>query len=174
MASRLRPATNCRRSVASAGIRAGFFRGSRDEAAGDGRHETFYQMLPTVRKYSYTTTYNLMNNTDRFVQVLFSPAAQLQVRVDFHILSLAESEDLWWQGAGATQSHGVIQGFSGRPSGGNRSLANSIEASASYQFSPMLGLHLFYGHMEGRKVIEQLFTNQDEFDLFFTEPNVRF
>lgn len=99
---------------------------------------------------------------------------KLRIRADYRILGLTESRDLWWQGAGATQAHGTIQGFSGRPSGGARSLAHSIELTATYQVTAFVGLHFFYGHMEGKDVVEFHFAEDDDFDLFFTELSARF
>lgn len=155
-------------------LRVGFYRGSGDTDPGDDEHGTLYQMLPTVRKYSFTTTYNLMNNTDLFVQLLLKPIDRLQLRADLHALKLSESEDLWWQGAGATQASGRIQGFSGRPSGGDRALGYSLEMSASYRLTPFAGIQLFYSRIEGRSVVEGLFAEDDDFHLFFAELNLRF
>jgi hypothetical protein len=162
------------RTFAKPWLRAGIYRGSGDDAPGDDRHETFYQMLPTVRKYAYTTMYNLMNNTDVFVQVLLRPMEKLRLRLDYHWLRLTEAGDLWWQGAGATQDHGSIQGFAGRPSGGDQALAQSFEITAMYQVTPTIGLQLFYGRMSGEDVVENVFSEDDDFDLFFTEVNFRF
>ena len=57
-------------------LRAGWFRSSGDRDAGDDRHGTFFQMLPTARRYSLSTIYNLMNLTELFGQVLLRPRAE--------------------------------------------------------------------------------------------------
>ena len=36
-------------------------------------HHTFFQMLPSVQRYSASTTYALMNVQDMFAQVSFEP-----------------------------------------------------------------------------------------------------
>lgn len=155
-------------------IRVGGFYGSGDDNPADGTHNTFYQILPTVRKYSFTTAYNLMNNEDYFIQLLLSPWKKLNLRTDLHYLRLAESADLWYSGAGATQSHGVIQGFSGRPSGGDNYLGTSLEFTAQYKLTKDINTQVFYGHIFGGDVIKNNFSDNADMDYFFFETNIVF
>ena len=121
-------------------------RGGVQHASGDGnpedqRHETFFQMLPTGRKFSRTATYSLMNLSDVFAQVLLAPRAGLSVRVDLHRIALANAADRWYAGSGATQESGSIFGFSTRPSNGATRLGTTIEGSASYAVTPRWSIH---------------------------------
>lgn len=155
-------------------FRTGAFYGSGDDNPADNTHGTFYQMLPTVRKYAFTTTYNLMNNEDYFVQLLLSPLKQLKLRTDIHYLRLAESSDLWYGGAGATVASGVVQGYAGRPSGGASELGTSLEFTLQYQVSNDINIEAFYGHVFGSDVVKQIFTDSSDFDFFFVESTVVF
>lgn len=155
-------------------IRLGAYHGSGDGDPNDNTHGTFYQMLPTVRKYSFTTTTNLMNNRDYFVQLFLSPLTSLKLQFDVHRLQLSESADLWYGGAGATKAHGSIQGFAGHPSGGATDLGTSLEFTAKYRLSKGIGLHAFYGHVFGDDVIGNNFRKSENLDFFYFEMALDF
>ena len=87
---------------------------------------------------------------------------------------MAESADLWYSGAGATQSHGVIQGFSGRPSGGDNYLGTSMEFTAQYKLTKDINTQVFYGHIFGGDVIKNNFSDNADMDYFFFETNIVF
>ena len=141
-------------------LRAGFLRASGDDDPGNDRHGTFFQMLPTVRRYSQTATYSQMNNTDLFVQALVRPAGRLGIRVDLHRVGLASSKDLWYFGSGATQSRGTLQGFSTRPSGGAARLGSIVEASADYAIAPHWSLGAYVGTLRGGEVVRRSFAGR--------------
>jgi hypothetical protein len=138
-------------------LRGGMLRASGDPDPGDQDHETFFQMLPTIRKFSQSATYSLMNLSDVFVQALLSPTRQLSSRIDVHRVSLAESADRWYSGSGATQRAGTIFGFSGRPSQGATDLGTVIEGSANYVFTPHWSVNGYFGFIEGGDVVERTF-----------------
>ena len=75
-------------------------------------------MLPTVRKYSMTTAYAPMNLRDLFAEVIVKPIAKVGLRADVRRLWLANGNDLWYAGSGATQKTGGFFGYAGRRSGG--------------------------------------------------------
>ena len=54
-------------------FRIGYNLSSGDDDPNDGDHDTFFQMLPTARVYSFSTFYNLMNNEDIFFQLILRP-----------------------------------------------------------------------------------------------------
>jgi hypothetical protein len=70
--------------------------------------------MPTVRKYSLSTVYSLMNLDDVFVHAFFRPSPNWNVRVDLHRLDLATAQDRWYSGSGATQKTGTNFGYAGR------------------------------------------------------------
>jgi hypothetical protein len=147
----------------------GFFRSSGDSDGGDGTHETFFQMLPTARLYSYTTAYNLMNITDTFVELRLQPTAVLAVQAGVRDLRLSAANDLWYAGAGATQEEGRIAGFSSRASGGHHHLGTAVELTLRYRLTDYLALHAFYGHIFGGEVVRTTFADGRQLDFFFLE-----
>jgi len=68
-------------------LRGGWFRSTGDKNATDNQHNTFFQMLPTPRIYAQFPFYNLMNNTDEFVQLIDKPTKKIGFRSDLHWLS---------------------------------------------------------------------------------------
>lgn len=154
-------------------IRVGFGRTSGDDDPTDGDHDTFFQIIPTGRIYSYSTFYNLENNQDAFAQLLFRPMAGLISRTDFHNIRLTEGNDLWYQGSGATQAdRDVGFGYSGRPGNGHRNLLQVIETSLNYDWSASLALGAYYGHLFGGSVIRAFFKG-DQADFGFIEVTLK-
>ncbi len=134
-------------------LRAGWFRSTGDADAGDDTHGTFFQVLPTGRKYSLSTTYNLMNLTELFGQALLRPRADVGVRLDVHGLRLTNAADLWYSGSGATQSSGTIFGFAGRRSNGSNELGTIAEGAADWTVSPHFSVNGYLGRMWGGDVV---------------------
>jgi hypothetical protein len=155
-------------------IRGGYFLSSGDSDPEDGRHETFYQLLPTARKYSLFPFYNMMNNEDRFIQVVLRPVEEMTLRADLHSLRLHQARDLWYMGAGPTQKSGNIFGYIGRPSGNHRDLATVLEIVAGYTFSPNFSANLYYGHAFGKDVIENIYDGDSSGDFFSIEFRAQF
>lgn len=130
-------------------LRAGWLYGSGDHDAGDGRHGTFFQVLPTARKYAQTPFYNLMNSSDLFAQVFAQPAKTVGLRADWHWVALADAHDRWYSGAGATQEHGRVFGFAGRAGQGKCDLAQLLDAAVTDTPRPSWTLYGYYGHLLG-------------------------
>ncbi len=116
-------------------VRGGWLFASGDRNPSDNRHGTFFEMLPTVRRYAQSALYSQMNNIDAFAQIMLRPQTKLAVRLDWHRVGLASSRDAWYFGSGATQNRGTIFGFSARPSNGSHTLATIAEGSADYTIS---------------------------------------
>ena len=143
------------RIAGSPWVRAGIDRSSGDPDPGDGRHETFFQVLPTPRIYAQFPFFNLMNLDDRFAQLILRPHDRVTVRADFHRLKLAESSDLWYSGGGAI-ANGAF-GYSGAPSGGRRDLARLIDLGVTVQCAARLTLYGYLGRATPEAVIESTF-----------------
>jgi hypothetical protein len=154
-------------------LRTGLLYASGDDNATDSRHGTFFQMLPTVRRYSMTTAYSQMNLNDRFVQAFLKPHARLSVRADVHWLSLAQAADGWYFGSGATQEEGGIFGFALRPSGGHTGLGTSLETSADYTVNKRVSVNGFFGHIRGHDVVRRSFAG-DRLGFGYLETVIRF
>ena len=136
-------------------LRAGVLYASGDDTPDDERHGTFFQMLPTVRRYSQTAAYSQMNLREVFVQGFLRPAPSLGVRVDVHRVDLASARDLWYSGSGATQQRGTQFGFAGRPSRGASRLGTTVEVAADYTITPHWSVNGFMGIMRGGEVVRR-------------------
>lgn len=150
-------------------LRVGWFTGSGDPDPRDNTHETFFQGLPTARLYAFFPFYNLMNNRDLFFQIFLYPYADGFIRCDYHSLWLDEGADLWYYGAGAT-SRDRLFGYSGRNTGGRRSLAQVAEITFKHQFNKYYWTELYYGHAFGETAVDLLFKDRQA-DFFFVELN---
>ena len=133
-------------------LRAGYLWASGDRNPDDGRHGTFFQMLPSTRKYALSSTYAQMNLRDAFVQASFEPR-RLQARIEVHALSLASGQDLWYHGSGATASSGRYFGFSGRASGGATGLATALEGAVDVPVRRYWSVNAYAGTMWGGDVV---------------------
>ncbi len=150
-------------------VRIGYGRSSGDDNPNDDAHETFFQILPTGRIYSWSTFYNLMNNEDAFIQFILRPIAGFVWRTDFHNIRLPESRDLWYQGAGATLSdRNVGFGFSGRPAFSKRDLFRVVESQLTYAWSPALECTVYYAHIFTGDVARKIFAS-DQADFAYLE-----
>ena len=141
-------------------LRGGWTWASGDDQPSDERHGTFFQMLPTVRRYAQSAIYSQMNHTDVFVQALLRPVPPLGIRTDFHRIGLATSRDHWYFGSGATQARGTLFGFSTRPSNGQTDLATIIETSGEYTIGPHWAVNAYIGAVRGGRVVEQDFAGR--------------
>lgn len=154
-------------------VRGGYMRSSGDRDPSDEKHGTFFQMLPTSRIYSLSTTYNLMNNTDVFTQVFLQPRSDLKLRVDFHHIRLTEASDRWYFGAGAGQARGTIFGFGGRSSNGFNGFGNVLEGEVEYQVNKYWFVKAYLSHIFGGNVVRTTFSG-DQMNFIFLENILRF
>ncbi len=138
-------------------LRAGGFRSSGDRDPDDNRHGTFFQMLPTARRYALSTVYNLMNLSELFGQALLRPRPSVGLRLDVHRLRLTRAADLWYAGSGATQRAGTTFGFAGRRSNGSTALGTMVEGAADWTLSPHVAVNGYAGRMTGGDVVAGTF-----------------
>lgn len=144
-------------------LRAGWWRASGDNNPSDNKNNTFFQLLPTPRVYARLPFYNLMNNTDTFVQLIDDPAKRLQLRSDLHWIDLTSGKDLWYLGGGAFDNK--VFGFTGRPANGHTSFATVADISSDWQTTKNLAINLYYGHGWGKQVVSSIYP---------TGPNIQF
>jgi hypothetical protein len=140
-------------------VRAGYLWASGDRNAADDRHGTFFQMLPSSRKFALSSVYSQMNLRDAFAQLIVEPRP-VQARIEVHALQLASGGDLWYQGSGATASRGRYFGFSGRAANGARSLGAIVEGSVNVPIRKHWSLNGYAGVMSAGEVVQQQFTNR--------------
>ncbi len=155
-------------------FRIGYNRSSGDDDPNDSDHDTFFQMLPTARVYSFSTFYNLMNNEDIFFQLILRPLKGLTWRTDFHYIRVSEQNDLWYQGAGATlEDRQTGFGFVGRPAFGKRDLFQIIETSLSYNLNKHINVNVFFTHVFGDSIVDQIYPD-DSANFGYIETTLKF
>lgn len=141
-------------------FRMGYFYGSGDDDPGDHRHETFFQMAPGTRKYQLFPYYDLQNIEYVFAQLYLFINTELKIRLDYSWNHLAESNDRWYMGTGATQDSGQIFGYLGRPSNGDTDLSNEASVMFIYEPTSFMSCNLFYSHVWGGDVIEHIYPDK--------------
>ena len=140
-------------------LRGGFLWASGDRDAADDRHGTFFQMLPSSRKYTLSSTYAQMNVRDAYAQLLVEPR-RFKARIEVHAVHLASGADLWYQGSGATASEGRFFGFSGRAAGGETSLGTVLEGAIDVPIRKHWSINGYAGTMSAGPVVRNWFTNR--------------
>ncbi len=157
---------------ASPWLRAGVNSGSGDTNRQDrNTHGTFFQMLPTAWLYAQFPFYNLMNNQDVFVQAILRPDPKVNIRWDYHSLSVNSTEDLVYSSSGAGNQK--LFGYLGTPTHGFGDLANLTHVSVSYQPIGNVTLTAFYAHAFGQQILSSNYTS-DQGDYGFFETTVSF
>lgn len=140
-------------------LRAGYLWASGDRNQEDATHGTFFQMVPSSRKYALSSVYAQMNLRDAFAQLLIEPAG-LRARIEVHALHLASGEDLWYQGSGATDARGRFTGFSARPANGRTSLGSVVEGSVEVPIRKYWSISGYAGMMSAGDAVRVMFTNK--------------
>ncbi len=151
------------KSAAAPWVRGGWFRSTGDNNPTGQTHHTFFQLLPTPRLYARIPFYNLMNNTDGFVQLIDNPFRRLALRSDLHWLQLTSAHDLWYLGGGAFDNK--VFGYVGRPSNGFTSLASVADISANWTTTKNINLNFYYGYAKGKSVVAAIYPSN---------PNMQF
>jgi Alginate export len=150
----------------------GYSYGSGDGDANNSRHSTFFQLLPTPRTYARFPFYNMMNNEDAYGTLNLRPTSKLSLRTEAHALRLASASDLWYSGGGAFQPKTF--GYTGRPSNGNRGVANVWDFNVDYQFARSFSTTFYYGHAWGKGVIATIYPKDANGQFVFLETNFHF
>ncbi len=155
-------------------IRAGYTMGSGDGDPDDGWHNTFYQLVPTSRKYALFPFYNMMNSEDLFIQAILKPSTKITIRGDLHRLRLKNGSDRWYMGAGPTQETGKIFGYIGHPSFGDQDLGTLVDITAICRISTHLWFTAYYGHVFGQDVVKNIYPRDKNADYAYLEMGLKF
>lgn len=137
--------------------RAGVLVASGDADGSDDRHTTFFPMLPDTDGRGISVVSAPMNLVDVFGELVLQPHARLHVATAVHRISLASSNDRWYDGSGATMREGGYFGYSTRVSGGHTGLAIVAEASADLAISRYWTLRAYLGRTHGGDVVRHSF-----------------
>ena len=153
-------------------LRGGYLWASGDGDGADERHGTFFQMLPSSRKYALSSVYAQMNLRDVFAQLLIEPR-RFKARIEVHALHLASGADLWYQGSGATASKGRFFGFSGRAARGATALGTVLEGAVDVPIRKHWSINGYAGMMSAGNVVANWFTNK-RLTMWSVENVIRF
>lgn len=153
-------------------FRLGYSCGSGDSNPADGTHGTFFQVLPTPRPFARFPFYNMMNNEDFYATATLRLPRALVLRSELHALRLANAADFWYGGGGAFQPKTF--GYTGRTSGGNRSLANVWDISVDLPLRYGFTLTTYYAHASGKSVIASIYPTGTNAQFGYVETNFHF
>lgn len=153
-------------------LRAGYAQSSGDGDPKDGRHGTFFPILPTARIYAQTPFYTQMNLQDLFAQLILRPHPKVTLRSDMHWLRLSEKKDLWYAGGGATNDD--VFGFSGLSSDNHRELAYLADLAMTIAVTPQVSVYAYYGHAFGQGVVRGTFKDGPGADYGYLEATYRY
>lgn len=154
-------------------FRGGFYHASGDGDPNDGRHNTWFPVLPTPRIYARFPFYTLNNINDLWGQVILRPTSKWTVRGDVHSLWLADKNDLWYGGGGAFQEEPSF-GYAGRPSNGEDRLATLLDVSLDYQVRKDTTLSAYFGYAFAGKVIDRIYSGNQNGFLGYLEVSRKF
>jgi Alginate export len=138
-------------------IRVGIAYASGDDSAADGRHATFFPMLPSGDRVSRLNAYGLMNVVDRWASLEVQPHRTLDVSGSVRRVGLATGADRWYQGSGATLRLGNYFGFQGRNARGETTLGTVVEAAATWRARRWWTLRGHVGRIQGGDVVTSIF-----------------
>lgn len=136
-------------------FRAGYSKGSGDGNPNDNTHGTFFQILPTPRPFAKFPFFNMMNNRDIMGAMILRPHKLVTISSEFHALAVANVNDLWYSGGGVYQPWTF--GYTGRATGGAKSLANLYDTSVEYRMRPNVTLTAYTGYADGRALTRSIF-----------------
>lgn len=154
-------------------LRVVYYRSSGDSQPQDGKHQTFFSAVPSGRLYAKFPFYNMMNIQDTFVEIITAPAAKMQVNVNLHQLSLANSNDLLYGGLGAALGSGAF-GYSGNSSGGHSDIGQLVDISVTYIHSKQFSARVYYGRALGGDVMKSIYPGKSDANNFLVDFNLVF
>jgi hypothetical protein len=153
-------------------IRGGLLYASGDGNPRDDTHRTFFAMLPSARQYALSSAYTQMNLRDVFAQAIVTPG-RWTARAELHRLDLANGQDLWYQGSGATAKEGRYFGFSGLRAYGATALGTVIEGSVDVPIRRHWSMNGYTGTIWGGDVVRASFVGR-RLRFWYVENVVRF
>jgi hypothetical protein len=153
-------------------LRAGYYYGTGDGDPSDGKHTTFFQILPTARPFARFPFFDMMNNEDFLGMVTVRPHKKLVLKSEYHSLRLANRNDNWYIGGGAFQPWTF--GYQARLAGGPRGLANLYDLSGDVTVNPHFAFSLYYGFAQGKSVIQAIYPRGKDGHLGYAEVTLKF
>ncbi len=152
-------------------LRAGYTIGSGDGNPSDHTHGTFFQILPTPRPFARFPFFNMENTRDTMAALILRPHKDVTTSSEFHSIVLANAADLWYSGGGVYNPW--VFGYTGRPAGGAKSLANLYDTSIEYRIRPSVAVTAYGGYAQGLAVIRTTYPKGAAGALGYLELNYR-
>jgi hypothetical protein len=153
-------------------FRAAYTKGSGDHDPNDHTHGTFFQILPTPRPFARFPFFNMMNNRDIMGAMILRPHKLVTVSSEFHALAVADPNDLWYSGGGVYQPWTF--GYTGRATGGAKSLANLYDTSVDYRIRPNITATAYVGYADGRALTTSIYPHGKNGALGYLELAYKF
>jgi len=153
-------------------LRAGYTIGSGDSNPNDKTHGTFFQILPTPRPFARFPFFDMENTQDIMGALVLRPHKKVTTSTEFHSLSLADHNDLWYSGGGAFQPWTF--GYTGRAAGGAQSLANLWDTQVDYRIRSNITATGYVGYASGRTVMAAIYPKGHNGTLGYLELGYRF
>jgi hypothetical protein len=153
-------------------LRGGYTLGSGDGNPNDRTHGTFFQILPTPRPFARFPFFNMENNCDIMGALILRPHKLVTISGEFHALALANASDLWYSGGGVFQPWTF--GYTGRATGGAKSLANLYDTSLEYRVRPNVTATAYVGYAQGLAAMKAIYPKGQNGALGYLELNYRF
>jgi hypothetical protein len=136
-------------------LRVGVNAASGDGDPTDGRHATFFNLLPTNHLYSgFIDLVEFQNLVDPFVQLRLVPHARVALNLFVHWLKLASRDDARYGGTGAFDRKAF--GYPATPSGGQRDVGVEYDAVATVTLHRAATLELGVSYLDGGDVLRAL------------------
>ncbi len=153
-------------------IRGAYTLGSGDNNPNGHIHSTFFQILPTPRLFALFPFYNMENNQDIMGDVILRPGKRVTITTQFDSLALANANDLWYSGGGAFQPWTF--GYTGRATGGAKSLANLYSTGLTVRANQHLTTSLYTGYAQGLAAIKAIYPLGHNGALGYAEVEYKF
>jgi hypothetical protein len=148
-------------------LRAGATYASGDGANVDGRHGTFFPLLPSGDRFVRSNVYALMNVIDLWSELRAQPHPRLGAVAGVHHVSLASAADRWYVGSGATERRGNFFGYLGRNTRGARPLGTLVEGELTWSATRWWRWRGYLAGMAGGDAVRAVFSGHRLFTAAF-------
>jgi hypothetical protein len=127
----------------------------------EGRHGTFFNMLPTNHLYyGFADQLAFQNLFNPFVQLMLKLPANLGLNVFYHYFALVDNKDGQYFGSGAFTQKGPNSvnpgafGFGARPSFGHNTVGQEVDVVLNWNATKWLSVQGGYAHLFGGAVLK--------------------
>ncbi len=135
-------------------LRLGINVASGDSDPTDGKHDTFFNLMPTNHLYyGFADQLAFQNLKDLFVQLRLFPHAKLSLNAFIHYFSLMDAADSRYAGTGAFNRKSF--GYVASSSLGARTVGTEYDLIATLPIHPNATLELGFNHLEAGRMFPE-------------------